>query len=330
MPADDAGDFVAEVVHVIVTRGTGDDRKLLMIRRANTGRGDGSWDCPAGRVEVGESLTRAAVRELAEEVGLVTTAADVESVHEEVVSTAGGLVRHVFLIATRWSGSEENREPDRADDMQWFPVTNLPSPMLPFVQRGLTKADADGDPPYSEAMSAAGRHPVFVIVSGPPASGKSTLAPEVATALGLPLIAKDTIKDALMSVLDVNDVECSRRVGRASVAAMLAVAAQSPMGAVIESNFYRSIAAAQLEQLPGDVIELFCRCTAVVAWERYQRRAGTRHAGHFDRDRTRSELWNDDVAEPVAGPWPLLEVDTNAPVDVAAVVQFVRSQVERK
>ena len=76
----------------------------------------------------------------------------------------------------------------------------------------------------------------FVIVSGPPASGKSTLAPQVASALGLPLIAKDTIKDALMSVLDVPDVEASRQVGRASVKAMLAVAAQSPIGAVIESK----------------------------------------------------------------------------------------------
>lgn len=166
---------------------------------------------------------------------------------------------------------------------------------------------------------------MFVIVSGPPASGKSTLAPAVAAALGLPLVAKDTIKDALMSVLDVPDVEASRQVGRASVAAMLAVAAESPIGAVIESNFYRSVAGAQLVELPGNVIELFCRCTADVAWDRYRRRASTRPAGHFDDDRTKDELWNSEVAEPVAGPWPLLEVDTNAPVDVPSVVQFVRS-----
>lgn len=107
---------------------------------------------------------------------------------------------------------------------------------------------------------------MFVIVSGPPASGKSTLASEVAAALALPLIAKDTIKDALMSVLDVPDVESSRQVGRAAVVAMLAVAATSPVGAVIESNFYRSVAVAQLEQLPGPLVELFCRCTAEVAW----------------------------------------------------------------
>jgi predicted kinase len=39
----------------------------------------------------------------------------------------------------------------------------------------------------------------FVVVSGPPASGKTTLAVAIAPALGLPLIAKDTIKQALRS-----------------------------------------------------------------------------------------------------------------------------------
>lgn len=122
----------------------------------------------------------------------------------------------------------------------------------------------------------------FVVVSGPPASGKSTLAPGLARELGLPLVAKDTIKDALMSVLPVPDVEASRRVGRGAVAAMLAVAADSPIGAVIESNFYRSVAVEALRSLPGALVEVFCRCDQAVAYDRYQRRAGSRHAGHFD------------------------------------------------
>lgn len=168
----------------------------------------------------------------------------------------------------------------------------------------------------------AGR--VFVVVSGPPASGKSTLAPILAHALGLPLIAKDTIKDALMTVLPVPDVEISRVVGRAAVAAMLAVAAESSAGAVLESNFYRSMAMVRLAQLPGTVVEVFCRCDRSVARARYTGRAGTRHAGHFDTVRTADELWNDEVSQPVSGGWPMVEVDTNTPVDVDPVVAFVR------
>ncbi len=165
---------------------------------------------------------------------------------------------------------------------------------------------------------------VFVVVSGPPGSGKSTLALPLARQLGLPLVAKDTVKDALMSVVPVPDVETSSLLGRASVAAMLAVAAASPIGAVIESNLRRSYARDDVGALPGRVVEVFCRCDRSVALDRYRARAGTRHPGHFDDVRTAAELWHDDVAEPVAGGWPVLEVDTNEPVDLADVVAFVR------
>src|SRR5436305_1372775 len=107
--------------------------------------------------------------------------------------------------------------------------------------------------------------PLFIVVSGPPASGKSTVAPALSAKLRLPLIAKDTIKDALMSVLPVPDVAASRQLGRAAVQAMLAVASASPVGAVIESNFYRSVATTDLGALPGRVVEIFCRCDRAVA-----------------------------------------------------------------
>jgi predicted kinase len=167
--------------------------------------------------------------------------------------------------------------------------------------------------------------PLFVVVSGPPASGKSTLAPPLAAELRLPLVAKDTIKDALMSVLPVPDVAASRVLGRASVLAMLAVAAESPVGAVIESNFHRSRAAAELAALPGRVVEVFCACDAEVAARRYRDRAGSRHAGHFDAERAASELWNDEVARPVDGGWPVLRVDTSRPLGPGAASDLARA-----
>lgn len=166
----------------------------------------------------------------------------------------------------------------------------------------------------------------YVVVSGPPGSGKTTLATALAPALGLPLISKDTIKEALVSVLPAPDVPASRAIGRASVAALLAVAAQAP-GAVLESVWHRGYAMPALAGLPGSIVEVFCRCDMAIAARRYAGRAGTRDAGHFDAERTPGELWNDEVARPVAGGWPVIEVDTAGPVDVGSLVPRIRAAV---
>lgn len=164
----------------------------------------------------------------------------------------------------------------------------------------------------------------FVVVSGPPASGKTTLARAIAPALGLPLIAKDTIKQALMAVLPVPDIQTSRIMGTASVAALLAVAAETG-GAVLESVWHRSRALDDLHRLPGHIVEVFCRCDQQVAARRYALRAGTRAAGHFAAERTIEELWNDEVAQPVAGGWPVIEIGTNSPVDVSPLTMRIRT-----
>ena len=170
----------------------------------------------------------------------------------------------------------------------------------------------------------------YILVSGPPGSGKSTLAPKIAAHFGLPLIAKDTIKEMLMAAFPPADVEESRRLGRAAVAVMFAVAGDATRGAVIESVFHRSRALSDIEALPGAVVEVFCRCDPNVASLRYQARSTTRGVGHFDSVRTPDELWNADVAGPVAGGWPVLEADTNQVVDIDAMARQVESAMRDK
>ena len=160
----------------------------------------------------------------------------------------------------------------------------------------------------------------FVVVNGPPGSGKTTISADLAERLGLPLFAKDAIKESLADALEVTDVETSRRLGRAAIQLIYALAQQS-RGAVLEGPFLRSFATDALAALDGEVVEVFLRCPVEELRRRYRGR--TRHACHFDDVRTDDELWNADTMEPVAGGWPLLEVDSSVPVDVDALVLAV-------
>jgi predicted kinase len=177
-------------------------------------------------------------------------------------------------------------------------------------------------PPISRYRSCPLRpaERLYVLVSGPPASGKSTLAPPTAAYLGLPLIAKDTIKEALMSAAAPRDVEASRALGRAAIAVMYAVAADAPRGAVLENAFRRAAALVDLRALRGRLVEVHCRCARDVALERYRARGTARHAGHFDHERSPEELWNPEVVGPIGDGWPVLGVDTNRPVELASVL----------
>jgi hypothetical protein len=140
----------------------------------------------------------------------------------------------------------------------------------------------------------------------------------------LPLIAKDLIKKTLMSVLAVPNVDTSRMIGQAAVEVMYTVAAASSGGAVLEANFHRSVSRTGIQRLPGLIIEVFCRCNREIALARYRERSKRRHHGHFDDRRSDDERWNEEVTTPVAGEWALLEVNTDHPVDISAVIKDIK------
>lgn len=168
----------------------------------------------------------------------------------------------------------------------------------------------------------------YVVVSGLPGSGKTTLARAMANELDLPLLSKDTIKEALGETLEVADLEASMALGRAAIAALIAVAVEARQG-VIESSWNKPLALADLARLEGPIVEVFCSCPPRVAWERYVARAATRHTAHLDLERLDDPRWTDDQAMSAAGPleggWLLLRVDTTTSVDTAGLARAIRA-----
>ena len=153
----------------------------------------------------------------------------------------------------------------------------------------------------------------FVLMAGWPGSGKSALAAALASELGLPLLSKDEIKEALMDGLGRPEtVAESRQLGRAAVLAMLRVAARCP-GGVLDSTWF-GYALPLVRSLPGRLAEVHCMVPLDVARARYQARAAGRHAGHLDTDRTDAELWGEPVRP--LGLGPAITVDTSGPVDI--------------
>ncbi|MGO8860200.1 MAG: hypothetical protein ACLQRH_05425 [Acidimicrobiales bacterium] len=133
-----------------------------------------------------------------------------------------------------------------------------------------------------------------------------------------------------MTVFAVPDVASSKKAGQAAMAVMYDLAAVASGGAVLESNFHRTLALSELRELPGELVEVFCRCDREVALARYRARSEVRHPGHFDSHRTDEELWLDDVADPISGGWPVIEVDTNRPVDISELNLTIRHVADHR
>ncbi|TVO59543.1 NUDIX hydrolase [Denitromonas ohlonensis] len=125
-------------VHVILPQAGA----VLLMRRANTGFFDGLFSLPGGHVEAGESIRMAAIREMAEELDVCLTVADLDLVG--VVHRLSDTNRiDFFLRARRWQGEPRRAEPDKCDALGWYSPAALPANTVAYIREalGYTRAE---------------------------------------------------------------------------------------------------------------------------------------------------------------------------------------------
>ena len=174
----------------------------------------------------------------------------------------------------------------------------------------------------------------IVVVTGPPASGKTTLALAVSEGLGIPLIANDGIKERLYEAFGSGDREWSRWLGRGTyplIFHFLEPHLRVGCSVVVEGTFGPEISNAEFAALharwPFDALHLYCWAPDEILLRRCEARAPERHPGHVDasiidevRDQLAAGRW-----QPLQLPGELLTVDTRSfeALDFEAIVSRV-------
>lgn len=115
------------------------DRRVLLQKRQNTGYMDGMWVAGAvGHIELGETAVAAAVREAAEEIGVILEPADLQpaTVMQRTDGTDARIEQRAdwFFTARSWRGEPTILEPHKCADLQWFDLDDLPA-AVPSYER---------------------------------------------------------------------------------------------------------------------------------------------------------------------------------------------------
>ena len=108
-------------------------KKVLLQRRQNTGFADGMWDFScSGHIEYGESMSRAAIREAEEELGISIPADSISFftlVHKREAQR-DLTYYNAYFVCYDFIGEPHVCEKDKCSELKWFDIDDLPDDLI--------------------------------------------------------------------------------------------------------------------------------------------------------------------------------------------------------
>ena len=120
-------------VHLFLIR----NKKLLLLRRYNTGFCDGMFSVPAGHIDGNETIIKAMLRETREEITIEINEKDlklVQVMHRKEPNKKNKERIDFFFDAKKWRGKVKIGEPDKSDKLEWVNLNNLPKNIIPYIK----------------------------------------------------------------------------------------------------------------------------------------------------------------------------------------------------
>lgn len=118
------------------------DEQVLLLKRYNTGIADGLYVVPMGGLDEGETVTQALIREAREETNIVLRLQDLNVRHvmhrlHHLPDGRSFEQIDVYFVPNSYEGVVKNMEPNKCDELKFYPLGALPENLEPFIYQAI-------------------------------------------------------------------------------------------------------------------------------------------------------------------------------------------------